>query len=207
MKHLNAFEKEIYNYLGKSNYKKIQSYKVGIAGAGGLGSNCAFNLVRSGFKRLLLVDYDNIEYSNLNRQFYFYNQVGASKVKLLKENLLRINPDLEIETINKKVSKDNIEMIFRDCQVVIEAFDNLASKKMIVEEYLNSTKLLVAASGLAAWGKSDQIIIKKVKNNSYIVGDFISEVSETAPAFSPRVNIVAAKQADIVLNYVLEVND
>lgn len=201
---MNAFEKEIYKYLGKERFEKIQSYKIGIAGAGGLGSNCAFNLVRSGFKNFVIVDYDHIEYANLNRQFYFFNQVGKSKVKALKENLLMINSDIEVEIVNVEIKQENIAEIFKDCAIIIEAFDKVLSKKLIVEEYLNSSKLLVAASGLAAWGKSDEIMIRKIRKNSFLVGDFVSEVSAFAPPFSPRVNIVAAKQADIVLSYVLE---
>ncbi|MEJ6952519.1 sulfur carrier protein ThiS adenylyltransferase ThiF [Natronospora cellulosivora (SeqCode)] len=201
---MNDFEREICAYIGEDNFKKVQSCRIGIAGAGGLGSNAAFNLVRSAFKKFTIVDFDKIDYSNLNRQFYFYNQVARFKVEALKENLLMINPDLDIEVIKIKVDKGNIRRIFKDCSVIIEAFDNVASKKMIVEEYLNSSKLLISASGLAGWGNSDEIVIRKINNSSYMLGDFKSEVNEFLAAFSPRVNIVAAKQADIVLDHILE---
>ena len=59
---MNEFEKALVSYIGEEKLRKIQSVKIGIAGAGGLGSNCAFNLVRSGFNKLLIVDYDRVEY-------------------------------------------------------------------------------------------------------------------------------------------------
>ena len=64
--------------------------RIGIAGAGGLGSNVAVNLVRTGVKKLKIVDFDVVDESNLNRQFYFMDQVGRPKVEALRENLLRI---------------------------------------------------------------------------------------------------------------------
>ncbi|MBM7622479.1 sulfur carrier protein ThiS adenylyltransferase ThiF [Sporohalobacter salinus] len=201
---MNQFEESLHQILGQKKLAKIQNVTVGIGGAGGLGSNCAFNLVRSGFKSLVIVDFDSIESSNLNRQFYFTEQIGTKKVHALKNNLLHINPDLELEIKDTKVTPDNINKLFKDCDIIVEAFDEVTSKKLIVEEYMNSNKLLVAATGLAGWGNSDQIKIKKVKDKFYLVGDSISEANESNPPLSPKVNITAAKEADIILNYVLE---
>ncbi|WP_058485747.1 sulfur carrier protein ThiS adenylyltransferase ThiF [Defluviitalea phaphyphila] len=200
---MNYFEKSLMNTIGEKRLKKIQKVKIGIAGAGGLGSNCAFNLVRSGFKNFKIVDFDIIDYSNLNRQFFYYNQVGLPKVKALKENLMQINPDVNIEDSQIKLNKDNMDLIFNDCDVVVEAFDKAIYKKMIVETYINSKKLIVSASGLGGWGNSDEIKVHKIKDNFYIVGDLITEVGEKTPPISPRVNITAAKQADIILEYIL----
>ncbi|AEV69114.1 sulfur carrier protein ThiS adenylyltransferase ThiF [Acetivibrio clariflavus] len=200
---MNTFEKGLCNYLGEENLKKIQKLKVGIAGAGGLGSNCAFNLVRSGFKKLKIVDFDVVEPSNLNRQFYFLDQLNTSKVNALRSNLLRINPDLEIEALNIKLEKENIEQVFEECDIVVEAFDKAAYKALIAESFFSSGKLVVCASGLAGWGKSDDIVVKKIHEKFYMVGDFVSEVNEDLPPISPRVNIAAAKQANIVLSYAL----
>lgn len=200
---MNSFEKALAAYIGEKRLRKIQSVTVGIGGAGGLGSNCAFNLVRSGFKSFVIADFDVIDYSNLNRQFYFYRQVGRKKVEVLRENLLNINPDLNIKAIGKKVTEENVEDIFRDCDIVVEAFDQVCYKRLMVESFMNSSKFLVAASGLAGWGNSDEIKIRKIKDNFYVVGDFATEVGPGKPPLSPRVNIAAAKQADIILEYVL----
>ncbi|MCX7710452.1 MAG: sulfur carrier protein ThiS adenylyltransferase ThiF [Clostridia bacterium] len=200
---MNDFERSLARYIGEDRLKKIQSIKVGIAGAGGLGSNCAFNLVRSGFNSLKIIDFDLVEFSNLDRQFYFLDQVGKPKVEALKNNLLRINPDLYVEDIRDRITEDNVVDIFNDCDVVVEAFDQVQCKRLIVEKYYQSGKLLVSASGLGGWGNSDAICVRKVHSKFYLIGDYVSEVNEDVPPISPRVNIAAAKQADVILEWAL----
>lgn len=200
---MNLFEKALENYIGTENLKKIQAVKIGIAGAGGLGSNCAFNLVRSGFVKFKIVDFDVVEPSNLNRQFYFMDQIGLPKVEALKANLLMINPAIKADIENRKVTSENAKNIFKDCDVVVEAFDKAEYKAMLVESYYSSGKLLVSASGLAGWGNSDTIRVRKIHSKFYMAGDFQSEVSHENPPLSPRVNIAAAKEADIIVEYIL----
>ncbi|NLI57088.1 MAG: sulfur carrier protein ThiS adenylyltransferase ThiF [Clostridium sp.] len=199
----NDFLKGLLNYIKEEQLEKIQKVKIGVAGTGGLGSNCAFNLVRSGFKKFKIVDFDIVEPSNLNRQFFFLDQINMPKVEALKDNLKRINPDVEIETVYKKITPENVKDMFSDCDVVVEAFDKVKYKKIIVENFLMSDKLLVCVSGVAGWGNSDDIRIRKVRDKFYMIGDFVTEVGENLPPISPRVNITAAKQADVILNYFL----
>ncbi len=199
---MESFEENLARKFGKDYLDKVRNVRVGFAGAGGLGSNCALNLVRSGFRKLTLVDFDIIIPSNLDRQFYFLDQVGLNKVDALKANLLRVNPDLDIKTMAKKIEKDNINAIFEDCAIVVECFDRAENKKMLVEELLNSGKCLIAASGVGGIGSSDEIKIHHLKDNLFLVGDLESDIKDKPP-ISPRVNIAAAKQADLVLNYVL----
>lgn len=182
---------------------KIKSVIIGIAGCGGLGSNCANSLVRSGFKNLVLVDFDKVERSNLNRQFYFRDQIGKNKVDCLKENLLRINSDLQITTYLERIEKENILDIFKQCKIVVEAFDKAEYKSLLVETLLPHKELIVSASGLAGYGNSDDIKVHWIKDNLVIIGDRKSEVSLSLPPLSPRVNVAAAKQADMILEYVL----
>ncbi|HOM02109.1 MAG TPA: sulfur carrier protein ThiS adenylyltransferase ThiF [Acetivibrio sp.] len=198
---MNEFEKGLMSYLGKERLERLGKVKVGIAGAGGLGSNCALHFVRSGFKYLKIVDFDVVEPSNLNRQFFFLDQLACPKVLALKENLLRINPDVRIEAIQQKVDKNNAKMLFDDCDAVIEAFDKVEYKTMMVETFASSGKFFVCASGLAGWGNSDEIKIRKIHDRFFMVGDFVTGVKEGVPSISPRVNIAAAKQADLVLSF------
>ncbi len=200
---MNGFEQAMTQTLGKDSFERIRKVKVGIAGAGGLGSNCALFLVRSGFKIFKIVDFDVVEFSNLNRQFYFASQVGRKKVEALRENLLLINPALAIEVLPEKIEQHNVAKLFADCHVVVEALDRAEYKKLVVEAYMGTGKLLVAASGLAGWGRSDGIKIHKVKDNFYLVGDLVSEAGPGCPALAPGVNVAAAKQADVVLSYFL----
>ena len=188
--------------LDKDAIEKIGFIKIGIAGCGGLGSNCAFNLVRSGFIRFKIVDSDVVEISNINRQFYFLDQINMTKVKALEVNLKRINPEINIEAIEQRLNRSNAAKVFADCDIVVEALDEPKEKSMLVSSLLNKVKLIVAASGVAGFGSSDQIRIKKINKNLVLVGDLKTGIDK-APAFSPRVNIAAAKQADIVLEYVL----
>jgi len=199
---METFKDNLIKKFGKDNLEKIQQARVGIAGLGGLGSNCAMNLARCGFKKLTLVDFDLITAANLDRQFYFLDQVGLAKAEALKSNLLRINPDLEIVHLVKKIEKANIREVFADCDIVAECFDHAENKKMLLEELLGTSKFIVAVSGLGGVGSSDEIKVHRLKNNLILIGDLKTDI-QNKPAVSPRVNIAAAKQADEVLEYVL----
>ena len=200
---MNAFEKTLLERFGENKLTQVQRVKIGIAGAGGLGSNCAFNLVRSGFSHFKIIDDDKIDPSNLNRQFYFFDQIGMPKVRALEQNLKRINPDLDGEFIEKKINKNNILTLFSDCEIIVEAFDDPGFKSLLVEKFLNTKKFLVCVSGLAGWGNSDTIISQRVKENLVIIGDRVNDTRQAMPV-SPRVNIAAAKQADEILDFVLK---
>jgi len=199
---MDAFIKNLIKKIGEDNFKKIQKVRIGLAGAGGLGSNCASNLVRVGFKRLTIVDFDIIDPSNLDRQFYFMDQIGMSKVAALQTNLLKINPDLELKIISEKIDEKNIKRLFNDCDVVAECLDKAEYKKMLVSELLPLGKFIVSASGLGGIGSSDDIKVHRIKKNLVIIGDLKSDIAQT-PALSPRVSIAAAKQADVILEFVM----
>ncbi|HUW64194.1 MAG TPA: sulfur carrier protein ThiS adenylyltransferase ThiF [Spirochaetia bacterium] len=191
-------------YLGNGALTRVRTTRVGIAGAGGLGSNCAQYLVRSGFRRLRLVDFDVVEAANLNRQFYFAAQTGQKKVAALRENLLRIEPDLEIQALDDRIGPGNVLELFGDLDVVVEALDQVRAKVLVVEALLGRVGCLVAASGLAGWGDPDAITVRRVREDFYLVGDLVSSVGSERPPLAPRVNVAAAKQADVVLSWVLE---
>ncbi|MDO8525838.1 MAG: sulfur carrier protein ThiS adenylyltransferase ThiF [Candidatus Omnitrophota bacterium] len=199
---MNEFYKNLINKLGEDNFKKVQATRVGLAGLGGLGSNCALNLVRVGFRKFTMVDFDSIDSSNLDRQFYFFDQVGEDKTEALKANLLKVNPDLEIKALKARIEKGNVEEIFGSCRVVAECFDKAESKSMLVAELLRLKKFVVSASGLGGWGESDEIKTHRVKGNLIMVGDLRSDIC-MRPALSPRVNIAASKQADAILEYTI----
>lgn len=199
----NLFEDALVRFLGMDNLEKIQQVTIGIAGAGGLGSNCAVNLVRSGFINFVIVDFDVIEFSNLNRQFYFYDQIGRPKVEALKANLLSINPNLQLKMLQQRIEETNVAAIFEKCHIIVEAFDQSKYKKMIVEQYMQSDKFVISASGIAGWANSDELTTHKIKENVYIVGDLSSEAGKDLPPCAPRVSIAAAKQANLILQHVL----
>jgi len=178
---------------------------VGIAGCGGLGSNCAAALVRCGVGRLILVDFDVVSDGNLNRQFYFRDQVGRKKVEALAENLRRIDPGVNLELSEVRLDPERIATIFADCDLIVEAFDAADQKEMLLETVLTRFpgKFLVAASGLAGYGHVDEIVSRR-SGKLVMVGDFHTEISEWCPPLAPRVGVAAAKQADWALTLLLE---
>ncbi len=183
----------------------IKKLKIGIAGCGGLGSNTASNLVRLGFNNFVLVDFDIVENSNLNRQFYFFDQIGRVKVDALKENLDKITPGLNISREVKYLDEKNIIETFKDCDLVVEGFDNVKSKIMFIEN-LSCKKQCVCATGLGNYWKVDDITTIKLNNKLTMVGDFISDTNRGKPPLSPGVSIAAAKQAAVILKYVIGEN-
>jgi sulfur carrier protein ThiS adenylyltransferase len=200
---MNPFEQGLTRYLSPDQMESIRRIRVGIAGAGGLGSNVAWMLVRSGFSDFIVVDHDRVDLSNLNRQFFFARQVGLTKVQALRENLEAINPDVKIRAVEGVITPENVSALFAECHVVVEAFDRVQDKKMLVEACLASGKFLVAASGLAGSGDADRIKIHKLKENFYMVGDLVSEATEDCPPLAPCVTVAAAKQADLILDWAL----
>jgi sulfur carrier protein ThiS adenylyltransferase len=184
---------------------KLRNKVVGIAGCGGLGSNSAVALVRTGISNLIIADFDVIDESNLNRQYYFLNQVGRKKVHALRDNLLAINPDVNVEVFDTRLDEDKLLMIFKHCDLVIEAFDDASQKHMLIETFSREMpdKYVVSGVGLAGYGNNNALKTSKF-GNIYICGDNISEVSDMNPPLAPRVGIVACMQANQALELLLK---
>jgi len=139
-----------------------------------------------------------------SRQFYFSGQIGKPKVAMLEENLRGINPDIQIDARIIKLDTSNVFDVFNGCDIVVEAFDKAECKKMIGEAWVGKAKLLVSASGIAGYGNSDEITVRKAGDGFYIIGDGVSEAAALRPPCSPRVNVAAAKMADIILKRVID---
>lgn len=200
---MNGAERGMAVYLGEARLRHIQGVTVGIAGAGGLGSNCAMLLARSGFKRFVLADFDRVDASNLNRQAYGADQIGQLKVTALSRNMLAVNPDLSIDLRTVRVTSDNAAAVFAGCDAVVEAFDDPQCKRALVEALLPTGALVVAASGIGGHGNADALVTRRVRENFIIVGDMETECSMEHPPLAPRVALAAAKQADAVLSHYL----
>ena len=190
-------------YLSAAQQTILERAKVGVAGLGGLGSNVLSHLMRSGVTHFVAADFDMVSQSNLNRQFYFADQIGQKKTSALAENLRRINPDIELELHDCLLTEENIPEIFKNCDVVVEAFDKADAKTMLIAALSKTNIPIVAASGLAGFGRSNDIRVRKVGSRLYLVGDLTSGISpELAPA-SPRVGIAASIQANTVIAILL----
>ncbi len=184
----------------------LAKFRVGIAGAGGLGSNCAVALARSGIGTLVISDFDIIEEANLNRQFYFSDQIGMEKTQALKANIERINSGTRIIIYHTELNPESILQIFSDCDVIVEAFDKAYMKEMLIETI--QTRMpgipLVVGSGMAGWGNNDSIKCRKIDDYLFVCGDESTEVSEEIPPMAPRVGIVAHMQANVVIEILME---
>jgi sulfur carrier protein ThiS adenylyltransferase len=192
-------------FYKKEQIEKIKKARVAIAGAGGLGSNCASALVRAGFINLTIIDFDVISPLNLNRQFFFESQIGQKKVEALAENLRKINPELNLSIFAEKITSENIDRFFENIDIVAEAFDIAETKALITQKFLLSEKYFVCVSGIAGYGNSDRIKVRPAGKNSWIIGDGVSDV-ESLPPLAPAVLICAAKQADKILEITLDLS-
>ena len=191
-------------YLTPAERAVLERARIGIAGAGGLGSNCAMHLVRAGVRRLVVADFDVVGESNLNRQFFFRDQLGMKKVAALKANLLRIDPEAEIEAVDVKLDAAAARTLFAGCDVVVEALDAVSAKTMLLGALMPLGLRLVTASGLAGWGRSNAIRLRRMGARVVAVGDGETSVEDAGMApVSPRVGIAAAMEANAVVAWLL----
>ena len=189
---------------GRELQKRISSSSVAICGLGGLGSNIAAILVRSGIGILRLIDFDRVDLSNIGRQQYFMTQTGMYKTDALAENLRAISPYTEIHTYTERISEENASQLIRNCEIVCEAFDRAEEKAMLVNHVLEKMpdKYIVAASGMAGISSANTVTTRKVSSRLYICGDGVSDISEDGTVFPSRVMICAAHQAHTVLRII-----
>jgi sulfur carrier protein ThiS adenylyltransferase len=178
---------------------------VGIIGLGGLGSNAAMMLLRSGVMRFVLADHDVVEESNLNRQLFFPDQVGRPKTEALAETLRRIEPSVTLILARERVGRDNMARLFSEVDVVIEAVDTANDKAVIVEvvsEVLPETPL-VWAMGLAGYESANSITTAQVGEDSWLVGDLEADVRDGLPLLATRVMAAAAHEAHMAVRIML----
>ena len=186
-------------------HRKLKRACVGIAGLGGLGSTIAVALARVGVGRLILVDFDVVEPSNLNRQQYFIDQIGMRKTEALVANLMRINPYVAYEPHAVRLGPENIPVIFRGVDVLLEAFDQVDMKAMLAEHFGAAfpDTPLVMASGLAGCGPENTLRVRKCGRHVYVVGDLESAARPGCGLMAPRVGIVAHMQANLAVRLLL----
>ncbi|MDO8881298.1 MAG: sulfur carrier protein ThiS adenylyltransferase ThiF [Coriobacteriia bacterium] len=184
---------------------RLGSSRVGVIGLGGLGSNVAWMLARAGVGTLVLADHDVVDASNLERQFYFADQVGREKTAALTDNLRRITAELRLECFQAHIDQSNIGSIFGGVDVLVEAVDSARDKALIVaaaSEQLPGVPI-VAASGIAGYGSPNDIITRHLMGDVWMVGDLVSEVSAEHPLFASRVAIAAGHQAHMTVRLLL----
>ncbi len=184
---------------------KLKNASVAVAGLGGLGSNIAVMLARSGVGKLFLVDFDRVDVTNINRQAYFVSHIGMEKTTALREILEQINPYMNIETKTVKVTEDNAPELFGSYPIVCEAFDRPDQKAMLTGTLLSSCPgvTVVSGNGMAGYGDANDIRTEKKMHRLYVCGDLRSDTSEGMGLMAPRVAICAGHQANQVIRLIL----
>ena len=186
---------------GEELQKKFSSATVAVCGVGGLGSNIAISLARAGIGKLILIDFDRVDITNLHRQQYKANQIGMNKTDALRDNLLEIAPYVAIETHTERVAEENAAHLLQGADIICEAFDVAECKAMLTNLVLETMpdKYLVAASGMAGMGSANTIQTRRVSKRFYLCGDERSDVQSEGSLVASRVMLCAAHQAHTVL--------
>ena len=186
---------------GKELQQAFSSATVAVCGLGGLGSNIAIALARAGVGRLILIDFDRVDITNLHRQQYKASQIGLYKTEALAENLKEIAPYISLEIHTERITEDNAVTLLQDADIICEAFDDAECKAMLTNTVLTELpdKYLVAASGMAGMGVTNSIKTRRITSRFYLCGDETSDVSDDIGLVAPRVALCAAHQAHTVL--------
>lgn len=186
--------------------KKIKASSVAILGLGGLGSAVAGAMAKIGIGKMLLSDYDVVEPSNLNRQHYFVDQIGMQKTDALRDNLLRMNPSVSLELVEKQLTEPDLPDLFKEVDVLIECFDDPVMKAAALRSVIGKMKNVayVGSSGMAGFGDNNTIVTRTIRPGVYLVGDEVSEAGPGQGLMAPRVGIAAHHQANQALRIILK---
>ncbi|MDD3813616.1 MAG: sulfur carrier protein ThiS adenylyltransferase ThiF [Desulfocapsaceae bacterium] len=197
--------KELYARNPPGSVDRLKDKVVGIAGAGGLGSNIAVSLLRAGVQQFIVADDDRVEISNLNRQYYFLDQVGMEKTAALQQNLLRINPHVQTTLHCTRVTADNLSEIFEKAHLLIEAFDEPGMKALTAHCWTRNfpERFLVMGSGISGYGMNNSLSTT-VRGRMVICGDQQTPYSPENGLTAPRLGIVAQMQANAALEILLD---
>ena len=199
-------EKEYFEALSgridPDDVKIIRHSVIGIAGLGGLGSNIAMMLARTGVGKLIIADDDTVELSNIHRQCYPLESVGKKKVDAIEAEIKRVDPWCTVEKHDLRITKENIS-IFSECDIVCEAFDDAEQKIMLIESLSSINKKIISGNGMAGKGSANSIITKKVGSDIYICGDGISDTEQEGSLMPSRVTVCAAHQANAAIRLIL----
>ncbi|MCK4549374.1 MAG: sulfur carrier protein ThiS adenylyltransferase ThiF [Candidatus Krumholzibacteria bacterium] len=185
--------------------EKLQKATVGIAGCGGLGSNAAVALVRAGIGRLILVDHDTVEASNLNRQHYFQQDIGNKKVEALAAHLRAINPEVDLVLHDVELTPKNMPGIYEEADLLIEAFDRADRKRWLIESWCVTypDRPIVAASGVSGCGNTGAMKVHS-SGNIHVCGDEQSEM--TMGLCAARVMMAASMEANVAIGLLIGEN-
>ena len=208
MEEKTALQQALHKGLTAEQSQRLQAAKVAIVGLGGLGSNVALWLARLGVGQLLLYDFDKVELSNLNRQYYFLEDVGQYKATALLGHLKAVNPYGNYHSRVVQLTEDNLAELLSEAHIVCEALDKPEAKALLVNGVMESfpDKYLVSASGLAGFASSASMQVRRVTPRFYLCGDSVSDMLQL-PLCGARVGLCAAQEALTIARIILQMED
>ena len=162
------FERVI-SLVGKVNWEKLKTKTVLVVGLGGVGGYATEALVRSGVKNLILIDYDKIDISNLNRQIITNkNNIGKYKTDVMKEHILSINKDCNVIVINTFLNNETISQLDNyQIDYIVDACDSVQAKKLLIDYALEKNIKLIASMGTANKLDPEKLTITDIRKTTY----------------------------------------
>lgn len=201
---MNDFEREKYSrqilLFGEEGQEKLKNAKVLVAGVGGLGSPVSTYLAIAGVGKIILADFDSVDPSNLNRQFLHHQKdIGRLKIESAKEKLLSMNPDIEVETIAEMLTESNLETLVPECDVIVDALDNLETRHMLNRLVIKRRIPLIHGAVTGYDGQVTTIVPGKTPC-FYCIFPRISK-KEVFPVLGATAGIIGSIQANEVIKF------
>lgn len=149
------------------DFNLIKNFKIVVIGLGGVGSIVPLSLVRSGVKHLLLIDGDKVDATNLNRQMaYFSQDVGHFKSEVLKEKLLEIREDLNLEEKHIFIDKETDFSFLKGFDYIVDCIDDIEAKVLLAKFAINNDIPLIASMGTGNRLDPSKLIITRLDKTS-----------------------------------------
>ena len=136
--------------IGEDNLNKIHNKTILVVGVGGVGGYTVASLARSGIKNIIIIDYDKVDITNINRQIIaFHSTIGKNKVDVLEDMLKDINPDINAIKYNLFLDEENLEEIFSKHHIdyIVDACDAMTTKKAIIKYALDNNIKFISSMG------------------------------------------------------------
>lgn len=155
--------------LLNENIEKLKDKVILVLGIGGVGSYTVETLIRNPIKKIIIVDSDIIDITNLNRQLFTnQNNLGLKKVDELEKRIKSINPYIEIKKISEFIDINNIELLFKDkVDYIVDACDTIKTKELVIKECIKRKIKFISCMGTAKKIDPTKLEITDIWKTSY----------------------------------------
>ena len=161
---LERFEK----LIGSEGIKKLSSTSVLVIGVGGVGGYAVEVLARSGIGKIVVVDHDIIDVTNLNRQIISLNSnIGRDKVEVIKERINDINPNIEVVSLKVFATADNVKELLNEVDYVVDACDTLNTKLVLIKYCQEMEIPFISCMGTGNKMNPSKLKITDIRKTSY----------------------------------------